>query len=486
MKTKNSCKEKLLLILSQPEGQFTEFKESTSKSISRELVGFSNSGGGCIVIGVNDKGEIVGISDINEEKSKIETIARNCDPSISVKISSHKEEGKIILLIEVPEGKDKPYSCSSGFFLRSGANTQKMKRDEIIDFIYSTGQINYEEKICKKFDYPEDFDEDAFEDFIHMADISKGRLSNEDILTNLGVAEQNGKNLVFNNAGVLFFAKEPTKFLRHAVVDCILFKGKEKLDILDRKEFKDPLFINVQKVLVFLQQHLSLRYEIEGLRRKEILEIPEEALREVVLNAVMHRDYHFDNAWVTVEIYKDRLEISDPGGLPPGITLQDLGKKSVPRNKLIADLFHRIGEVERAGTGINRIKKLTSDAGLPEPTFETDSFFTVKFERAPSQKNVLDTEYMDNEFRVKFTENFRVNFNVKGKKLDRTTDILFKLAMNKSFNVKNFASEKDVSVRTVREDIRDLKDIGLIEFKGPPKTGKYILTEKGKELFDSI
>mgnify|MGYP006299650315 CR=1 FL=1 len=111
---------------------------------------------------------------------------------------------------------------------------------------------------------------------------------------------------------------------------------------------------------------------------QEILEIPEEALREAILNAVMHRDYHFDNAWITVEIYKDRLEISDPGGLPPGITLNDLGKKSVPRNKLIADLFHRIGEVEKAGTGINRIKKLISDAGLPEPTFETDSFFFGK------------------------------------------------------------------------------------------------------------
>lgn len=300
------------------------------------------------------------------------------------------------------------------------------------------------------------------------------------------MAEQDGKNLVFNNAGVLFFAKDPTKFLRHAVVDCILFKGKEKLDILDRKEFKDPLFINVEKAMVFLQQHLSLRYEIEGLRRKEILEIPDEALREVVLNAVMHRDYHFDNAWITIEIYKDRLEISNPGGLPPGITIDDLGTKSVPRNKLIADLFHRIGEVERAGTGINRIKKLISDAGLPEPTFETDSFFTVKFDRTSSLKDVLGAEDMDTEFRVNFTENFRVNFNVKGKKLDRSTDILFKLAMNKSFDVENFADEKDVSVRTVREDIRDLKDFGLIEFKGPPKTGKYILTEKGKELFDTI
>ena len=122
---------------------------------------------------MNDKGKIVGVSDINEEKSKIETMARNCDPSISVNISSHEEEGKTILLIDVLEGKDKPYSCSSGFFLRSGANTQKMKRDEIIDFIYSTGQINYEEKICKKFDYPEDFDEDAFEDFIHWQTFRK-------------------------------------------------------------------------------------------------------------------------------------------------------------------------------------------------------------------------------------------------------------------------------------------------------------------------
>jgi len=116
LKSKTNCKEKLPLILSQPEGQFTEFKESTSKSISRELVAFSNSGGGCVVVGVNDEGKVVGISDINEEKSKIETIARNCDPSISAKISSHEKEGKTILLIDVPEGKDKPYSCSSGFF----------------------------------------------------------------------------------------------------------------------------------------------------------------------------------------------------------------------------------------------------------------------------------------------------------------------------------------------------------------------------------
>ena len=116
-------------------------------------------------------------------------------------------------------------------------------------------------------------------------------------------------------------------------------------------------------------------------KRKEFLEIPEEALREAVLNAVMHRDYHFDTAWITVEIYKDRLEISDPGGLPPGMRPEDLGKKSVHRNKMIADLFHRMGDVEKAGSGINRMRDAMIRSGLSDPRFEFTSFFTIIFER---------------------------------------------------------------------------------------------------------
>ena len=117
------------------------------------------------------------------------------------------------------------------------------------------------------------------------------------------------------------------------------------------------------------------------MKRQEFLEIPEEALREAVLNAVMHRDYHFDTAWITVEIYRNRVEISDPRGLPPGMRPEDLGKKSVHGNKMIADLFHRMGEVEKAGSGINCIRDMMATRGLSEPRFEFTSFFTIIFNR---------------------------------------------------------------------------------------------------------
>jgi ATP-dependent DNA helicase RecG len=199
----------------------------------------------------------------------------------------------------------------------------------------------------------------------------------------MGVAVRKDSRLVFNNAGVLFFGREPTRFLRHAVVDCLLFQGTKKLDVLDRKELKGNLMENVKQAMIFLQQHLSLRYEIKGLHRKEILEIPKDVLREAVLNAVMHRDHHFDTANISVEIYRDRVEISDPGELPPGMKPEDLGKKSVRRNKLIADLFHRIGEVEKIGSGIDRMKEMVAASGLNEPRFEFTSFFTIIFDRKP-------------------------------------------------------------------------------------------------------
>ena len=102
--------------------------------------------------------------------------------------------------------------------------------------------------------------------------------------------------------------------MRHATVDCVLFRGTDKVNILDRNELKGNLMENVRQAMVFLNRNLSLRYEIKGLFRDEILEIPEDALREAVLNAVMHRDYNFDTAWITIEIYRNRVEISDPGG----------------------------------------------------------------------------------------------------------------------------------------------------------------------------
>jgi len=159
-------KPKIKWLLSQPEGQFIEFKTAISASLSKELAAFANSGGGAILLGVDDKGAVKGITNPNRQISVIESYARNLDPALPVKVKLHKIEDKEILLIEIPDGKDKPYSCSEGFYLRSGASTQKMKRDEIIEFLYASGRVKFEQKICSQFTYPGDFDEQAYRYFV--------------------------------------------------------------------------------------------------------------------------------------------------------------------------------------------------------------------------------------------------------------------------------------------------------------------------------
>jgi len=131
--------------------------------------------------------------------------------------------------------------------------------------------------------------------------------------------------------------------------------------------------------MTLLQRHIPVRYEIVGMNRNEIPAIPEAATREALLNAVIHRDYFERGGVVMVEMFQDRLQITNPGGLLPGFRIEDLGRFSLPCNPLIADLFLKMGYVERAGSGIERIREAISKAGLDAPVFESNLFFTVTF-----------------------------------------------------------------------------------------------------------
>ena len=172
-------------------------------------------------------------------------------------------------------------------------------------------------------------------------------------------------------------------FFPQAYITCLLAKGKDKVHILDRKDFEGGLVADIENALRFIERNTRTAYRIEGLKRQNIPEYPMKALREAITNAVMHRDWFFDGANVFVEIYTDRIEVSSPGSLPKGLTLADLGRKSVRRNALVSDLLHRIDFVEKAGTGIRRIRDEASAQDCPEPQFEANSFVTVTFRPNP-------------------------------------------------------------------------------------------------------
>jgi ATP-dependent DNA helicase RecG len=296
-----------------------------------------------------------------------------------------------VMVVTVRESNAKPVQCSDGFFWRQGAVTQKLKRDEIRDFFRSEGSIRFDLSLCPKFRYPQDFDRVKYDAWFRLSGIT-GRPRTEDVLVNIEAAEHAAGRLVFRNAGVLFFARNVRRFFNQAYITCLLAKGADKVHVLDRKDFDGGIVADIEDTMRFIERNTRTAWRIEGLRREDIPEYPMRALREAVTNAVMHRDWFMEGANVFVEIYTDRIEISSPGGLPKGMKLSDLGRKSIRRNALIADLLHRITFIEKAGTGIKRMRDEAHDQHCPEPIFEENSFFTAIFYPNPEVRAQVETQ----------------------------------------------------------------------------------------------
>ena len=210
-------------------------------------------------------------------------MAYNCDPTIIISLT----ETDNVLAVEVKEGTNKPYSCSAGFFMRMGANSQKMSRDEILALAIKLGKVRYDEQICNNFDW-KDFDNEKFKYYLKLTGISNN-LPKKEILKNLRVLTDEG----FTNAGALYFAKEPYKYIISSKIRCVHFYGDKRIDILDKKVIDRGIIGNIEFATEYIKERVPVRYEIKDIKRKEFPEYPIEAYREAIINAIIHFDYFF-------------------------------------------------------------------------------------------------------------------------------------------------------------------------------------------------
>jgi ATP-dependent DNA helicase RecG len=445
-----------------------EFKQSADKSLAAEVCAFANASGGRVFIGVDDNGVVVGTDVSNIARSRIQDTINQIEPRLTANIAAHGN----IIVITVPEGRNKPYSCSKGFYLRSGPNSQKLERDSIVEFLQSEGRVRYDAIVNEKLSVKKNINRVSFEDYLNKAGISNV-LSFESTLTNLGCAELSAEGeLVFTNAGALFFRNNRQGILfDHSKIICALYKGLQKADILDIKELDGGIVENIDNAIVFLKRHLNLRYEIEEIQRKNVLELPERALREAVVNAACHRDYFEIGARVAVEIYDDRVEITNPGGVPKGITNANFGTISVARNPIIASLLHRIHYIERMGTGITRIKQAMEKAGLDAPVFAIDGYFRVTFKRASIKEGKNGT--------VNGT-----NGTVNGTEKDSARILQIKeiLENEPKATLDVISSQTGIARRTVARVVKKMKQEGLIRRVGAAKSGYW--KAMSKEVLD--
>jgi ATP-dependent DNA helicase RecG len=434
------------------EGYRIEFKRSVNTDLSKEMVAFANSSGGRIFIGIEDDGTISGVTATNELKSRVQAMADDCDPSVPVDL----EIAVNVLIVHVAEGKNKPYRCTNGFYVRNGPNSVKLSTEEIGEFFKEQGKIHFDEMRLRQVKYPMDLDENAVKKFVMLLN-SPSPILTDHLLTNLGVVYQEDSVHVVNNAGVLFFAQNPTRFIPQGSTTCVVYQGNNKVDIIDKKTFDFHLIGNIDESLAFLKRHLNLAYEIKSRQRTEKLEIPEVALREAVVNAVAHRDYFEKGATVMIEIFDNRVEISNPGGLPKGLNPKDFGKRTLARNPLIASLLHRVGYIEKLGTGIQRIKDAVESVGLAAPEFEFDSFFTIIFQRQEVQTKELSVSSPQRRKRMEF--------------------VLKELRLHQTIEVIKIAEKFKTSAANIRKDLRYLEENDLIISIGSTKNRTYLLKE---------
>jgi len=373
----------IAFLAKEGEGLTLEFKEKYSSKIAQDICAFANSTGGQILLGISDNGTILGEKLTGAMKAEIFSLGRNCDPPIEVKV----EQVEQVVVVSVSAGDEKSHACGGAYYKRFDAVTQKLTRGEVRGLFEKSVAVHFDEKIHPRATI-DDLSLDKIRAFIYETgkrySVTKATLPQ--LLNSLRLVDRGH----LTNACLMMFAKDPGKFMLHCQTHLAAFKGTERVNIYDKKYVRDDLLTQFNEAVAFCEKHLNERAEIRGVNRFDIYEIPMEAIREAIVNAIVHRDYSMGGTNIMVEVHADRVEISNPGGLPAGFSTAMLGKRSFRRNELIADLFHRMDKSERMGSGIERMRRTLKFAGVKLPRFKSDLFFTIIFERPEEYRTVKE------------------------------------------------------------------------------------------------
>ncbi|MFH1432217.1 MAG: RNA-binding domain-containing protein [archaeon] len=386
-------------LVSNGESDTLEFKKSLAlkDEIGEGVSALSNTSGGIILVGVTDSREIAGVE---TGKKTLEDLANyiktNTDNHIFPKISAVKAEGREIVIIEVKESIEKPVFFKSKAYIRVGKSRHKLSASEIRNLAKESGtKVHWDELICENAVLA-DIDEEKVRWFLRKAR-DEGRLSIgeevpiRDVLMQLKLLKDNKPT----NAVIFLFGKNAGLFFLQSGVKCIALQTSEFVKpYTSYQEYGGNLFEQADKATAFVLENIrrSLWVAAGEVRARQAYELPAEAIREAVINAVIHRDYQ-STSKVQIRVFPGRVEIWNPGQLPSQLDIDDLRKShpSIPANPLLFRQFYRAAYVEDAGGGTVDIIQKCRELNLPEPSFEQKmGSFVVTLLRT-----AITDEYMD-------------------------------------------------------------------------------------------
>lgn len=384
-------------LLAMEEGKTLEFKESTASlaGIIKTVVAFANTAGGTIVVGVEDKTKVVvGLAEPLEEEMRIANkIADSVMPFLSPIIDIQTYRSKPVILIRVPYAAG-PYYIKSGPSGRDGVayvrfgSTNRVADEEMLTRIKTLAKnVTFDELPCPHASL-DTLDWECMKTLFANVGraFTKSKAQSVGIVTPLAGAEHP------SNGGVLMFGKDRASTFPDAIVRCVRFAGSTKEKGIDHREIDVYLTDAVDEVLHFIAKNTFKTAKIGRKQRTDVPQYPPEAVREVVTNALVHTDYAITGASIIVAIFDDRLEVTNPGAIPYGLSLEDaLAGSSRARNRVIARTFHLLGLIEQWGSGLQKIVQACRRHGLTPPRFEEiGSQFRVTMYAAPAGVTATD------------------------------------------------------------------------------------------------
>lgn len=458
-------KETLLHIIKQGENEYTEFKLSFNRQTIETLCAFANTKGGQIVIGVSDHNSIIGTEISTESiQSWLNEIKSKTQPGISPDLKIFTFEQKNVICISVQEYPVKPVALQGRYFIRKNNSNHLLSTNEINDLYLQSIQTSWDSYPYADASYA-DLDENKITNFTKKVNAG-GRFNlsgtPKECLQKLRML----KNNVPTNAAMLLFSKEEMFYNVH------IGRFKTQSHIIDDKMVRGTLFEAVDNTMIYIISHMKVAFEITGKtsQRTEIFEYPLQAIRELVLNAIIHRDYQSPTD-IQIRIFDKEITIFNPGKLYGGLTVEDLrtdNYQAQSRNKLITEAFYLTKDIEKYGSGYRRVREYISEYPTMYFDFEENSGGFLTKIGYKVQKVFEKTEDVGKDVG-------------KDVRKDVGKEILKLIESQASITIPQIAEILGVTQRTIERYISDLKKQSKIKRTGSRKGGYWQITDNNYE-----
>ena len=445
-----------------------------SEKYMKTVVAFANGNGGKIVFGIDDKTlEIVGMDEDNIFKTMdaiTNAISDSCEPRIRPDVTLQTVNDKTVIVVEILPGAMRPYYIKSegmteGTYMRVSGTTRPVEGYMLKELILEGQNRYFDSEPCRELQITDEdiqnlcktMKETAIKNTWQDSEKAKIKDITKNTLLSWGILTEVQGEIFPTNAYALL-----TGQLRmQPIIQCGLFKGKDRAYFADRKEFDGPIQNQVDAAYQYVLEKINMGMQIQGIYRQDVYELPTDSVRELVANAVAHRSY-LEPGNIQVAIFDDRLEVTSPGMLLNNVSIKKMMEGySKPRNPAIANAFAYMKIIEKWGTGIPRIFRECREYGLPDPELiDFDGDFRV---------NMYRNTAIDYSPRV----NNRVNDRVNDKVNEIEEKILKFIDNDPTITITQLSMELELSRKTIAAKLKTLKEKKMIERVGSSRKGYW-------------